>query len=494
MTFEEYRRQDATSLAELIRKGDIQAAEVIELAIQRAEAVNPQINAIIYPMYELARQMSQSVDSRMPFAGVPFLLKDLSVHLKGMPIRSGSRGYAHYSSARDSYIVEQYRQAGLIFMGKTNTPEFGLTPYTEPQALGSTRNPWNRSRTSGGSSGGSAAAVAAGITPIATASDGGGSIRIPASNNGIFGLKPSRGWVSLGPDIGEMWSAAVVEGCVSRSVRDTAALLDVLTQKAMPGEPYIYCQPDKPFSDALNADPKPLRIGFSTAHPFGFEVEKDCIDAIKHTAALLESLGHHVEETDLPIHKDDLAKVFIMMVFGETSAALRKMSEDIGRPVTRADVEITTWSLHLLGKAYTAGDYAYARGKWNDISRRMGAFHERYDLLLTPTVSMAPFEIGALQPTKAENRLMQFVCTLGLSSLLKANVDKLAEKTFGYIPYTPLANMTGQPSMSVPLYWNAQQLPIGVMFTGAIGHDDLLLQLAGQLERAQPWMDKVAQI
>lgn len=494
MTFEEYRRQDATSLAELIRKGEVHASEVLETAIQRAEAVNPQINAIVYPMYDLARQMSQSIDASSPFAGVPFLLKDLSVHLKGMPISSGSKGYAHYTSPRDSYIVEQYRQAGLVFMGKTNTPEFGLTPYTEPRALGPARNPWNRSRTAGGSSGGSAAAVAAGITPIATASDGGGSIRIPASNNGVFGLKPSRGWISLGPDIGEMWSAAVVEGCVSRSVRDTAALLDILTQRPHPGEPYMYYRPERPFVKALDTDPRPLRIGFSVTHPFGLKVEQDCIDAVNHAASLLESLGHRVEETDLPIQKDDLAKVFIMMVFGETSAAIKKMGEDIGRPISRADVEITTWSLNMLGKAYTAGDYAYARGKWNDISRRLGAFHERYDILLTPTVSMAPFEIGALQPTRSETKLMNLVAALRLTSLLKANIDKLAEKTFGYIPYTPLANITGQPSMSVPLYWNAQQLPIGTMFTGAIGHDDLLLQLAGQLERAQPWKDKVAPI
>ncbi len=493
MTFDEYRRYDALELAALVRNKDVQPAELLEVAINRAEAVNPSINAIIYPLYDLAKKMAGEVDTNSPFAGVPFLLKDLALHLKGYPLQNGCAGYKGYVSKEDSYVVERFRQAGFVFMGKTNLPELGLTPYTEPRAFGPTRNPWNTSRTAGGSSGGSAAAVAAGITPIATASDGGGSIRIPASCNGLFGLKPSRGLISLGPTIGEMWSGAVTEGCVSRSVRDTAAFLDAIIAET-PGEPYLLRQPVRPFIEEMGADPGPLRFGFTTKHPLGMEVDSHNVEAVHNTAKLLESLGYAVEEVDFPCKKEDLTQTFIMMVFGETAAALRRMADDIGRPVRRSDVEATTWALGMLGKVYTAGDFAYARGKWNDLYRRNGAFHQKYDILITPTCATAPFEVGALQPTASEKRLLEMVGALNLTPLLKANVGPLADKTFAYIPFTPLANMTGQPSMSVPLHWTPDNLPVGVMFTAALGNDDILLRLASQLEEAWPWMDKVAHL
>lgn len=489
MTFEEYRQLDAAALAQLVQKKELQAVEILEIAIQRAEEVNPAINAVIHPLYDLARQMAQAVDTNAPLAGVPFLLKDLALQLKGTPVSSGCRSYKIISKA-DSALVHRYRELGLLFMGKTNTPEFGLTPYTEPEAFGPSRNPWNTSRTTGGSSGGSAAAVAAGITPIATASDGGGSIRIPASCCGLFGLKPSRGRLSLGPQQGEMWSGAVVEGCISRTVRDTALFLDLSGATEVPGEPYLFPNSQKSLTTALSAPPAKLTIGFATTHPLGLPVDADCIAAVHDAAALLESLGHHVEETDLPIEREDLTKVFLMMVFGETDATLRQMAQDIGRKVTRKDVEITTWGLHLLGREYTAGDYAFARRRWNDISRRLGAFHQRFDILLTPTVAMSPFPIGALQPTPTERRLLNIIGALNLKGLLNSKVDELADKTFGFIPFTPLANMTGQPSMSVPLFWNNEGLPVGTMFTAAIGRDDLLISLAGQLEQARPWKDR----
>lgn len=490
MTFEEYRRYDALGLAELVRNKEMKPAEILEIAIARAEAVNPAINAIIYPLYDMAKKMAGEVDLQARFAGVPFLLKDLALHLKGIPLQNGCAGYKGFVPKADSYVVERFRQAGFVFMGKTNLPELGLTPYTEPRAFGPTRNPWNTSRTAGGSSGGSAAAVAAGITPIATASDGGGSIRIPASCNGLFGLKPSRGLISLGPAIGEMWSGAVTEGCVSRSVRDTAAFLDAVIAET-PGEPYLLKTPVRSFFEEIGADPGPLKIGFSTAHPLGQPVDDHCKEAVHNTAKLLESLGYRVEEVDFPCTPEDLTHTFIMMVFGETAAALRRMADDIGRPVRRSDVEVTTWAIAMLGKAYTAGDFAYARGKWNDLYRRMGVFHQQYDILLTPTCSMAPFEIGALQPSTAEKRLLEMISTFNLTKLLKANVDPLAEKTFAYIPFTPLANMTGQPSMSMPLHWTPDNLPVGVMFTAALGNDDILIRLASQIEEAWPWMDKV---
>ncbi len=490
MTFEEYRQYDALGLAELVRTKQVSPEELIKIAIQRAEAVNPKINAITHTMYDTAHEMATNVDENAPFAGVPFVIKELGIHIKGTPLRKGSRGWASYVSTEDSLIVEKFRESGLTFLGRTNTPELGLTPYTEPTFFGPTRNPWDTGRTAGGSSGGSAASVAAGIVPIATASDGGGSIRIPAANCGLFGIKPSRGRLSLGRKSGEWWSGAVVEGCVSRSVRDSAIFLDVMSGGAA-GELYVTQKPERPFAEEVSEDPQPLKIGFSTQHTLGHSLDPECIKAVQHTAKLLESLGHHVEEVKLPYRKEDLTETFLMMVVGETAADIQELSEFLGRKARPSDVEITTWSLGLLGRTFSAKDFAYHKRKWNDIARRMGDFHQQYDVLLTSTVSMPPFEIGAIQPSKSELSSLNIINTLGIGRALKAAVGPLADKTFSYIPYTAIANMTGQPSMSVPLYWTPDELPVGTMLTAAINREDILFRLAGQLERAQPWFGRV---
>lgn len=493
MTFEEYRKYDALGLAELIRKKAVSASELVEVAVTRAESVNPTINAIVQPLYDMAREMAGKADPDSPFAGVPFLVKDLALEIAGTPRRSGCRGYRDYVSKADSYIVERYRKAGLSFLGKTNTPEFGLTPFTEPQAHGATRNPWNIGHTAGGSSGGSAAAVAAGITPMASASDGGGSIRIPASCCGLFGLKPSRGRISLGPQTGEGWSGAVMEHCVSRSVRDSAALLDAI-QGPAPGDPFIIQPPEKPYLETIGEAPGQLRIGMSIAHTLGQEVEPDCMLAVEKTAQLLESLGHHVETAPLPFQQEDLTETFLTMVCGEAAADIDTLSEYLGRPARPGDVEPSTWAMVMLGRGFSAKDYAYQRRKWNEIARRLGVFHQQYDLLLTPTVSRTPFRIGTLQPTTAEKRLLSVVSTFNLERLLKARVGPLAEKIFAYIPYTAPSNITGQPSMSVPMHWTEDGLPVGVMFTAPVGREDVLFRLAAQLEEAKPWMKKVPEV
>lgn len=493
MTFEEYRRYDALGLAQLIRQKEITAAEVVEIATQRAEHVNPKINAIVHPLYDLARKMAGEATSENPFAGVPFLIKDLGLSIQDTPRRTGSKGYEGYVSPENSYAVDRFRTAGLSFLGKTNTPEFGLTPFTEPKHQGPTRNPWNLERSAGGSSGGSAAAVAAGIVPMATASDGGGSIRIPASCCGLFGLKPSRGRVSLGPDAGESWQGAVVEHCVSRSVRDSAALLDAI-QSMAPGDPYGLPAPEQPYLEALKTPPGVLRIAFTTQHTLGATLHPECAEAVSQAARLLESLGHRVEEVTLPYRAEELYEVFMTMVAAETYANLRQMGEFLGRPVRSSDVELPTYGLYMLGQSLSAGELAYQKRRWNDISRRMAEFHRQHDLLLTSTVSMPPFKIGTLQPTSTEMGLLKTLTTLRLGGVLKANVPKMAEKIYSYIPYTPFANMTGQPSMSVPLHWTADNLPVGLMFTGPIGREDLLFQLAAQLEEAQPWMEKLAPV
>jgi amidase len=493
MTFAEYRQYDALGMAELVRKGEVTPAELAELAISRAEAVNPTINAIIEPLYDLARSQAQQLQATGPFAGVPFLLKDLGVEIGGQPLRCGSRSLRGYTSPLDSALVERFRSAGLLFVGKTNTPEFGLTPYTEPQLFGPTRNPWNPAYTAGGSSGGSAAGIAAGITPLGTASDGGGSIRIPASNCGLLGLKPSRGRLSLGPQAGEKWAGAVVEGCNSRSVRDTAAFLDAFSGPA-PGELSYPPAPDRPYLEEIKERPAPLRIGFSTQHTLGHPVDPECRAAVIHAVRLLQELGHTVEEVPLPFEREDLTKVFLHMVMGEVGAELKRVAQMTGRPVQRTDVEPNTFALALLGDAVSASDFAYFRSRWNDIARRQANFHGTYDLLLTPTVSKAPFLIGALQLSPAEKRLVHWLTVLRLKSVLKANIERLAEDVYDYIPYTPIANMTGQPSMSVPLHWTDEGLPVGVMFTAALYREDLLLKLAAQLEEAQPWFDRVPEV
>lgn len=486
MTFEEYVKLDATAIAALIQRGEVTPTEITEIAIGRATKVNTQTNAIVHPMYDIAREMARSISSSAPLAGVPLLIKDLGIEVEGVPKREGCRALQGYISASDSWITQQYRKAGCVFMGKTNTPEFGLTPYTEPALYGPCRNPWDLTRTTGGSSGGSAAAVASGITPLATASDGGGSIRIPASCCGLFGLKPSRGRISMAPEHGEGWSGAVSEGCVSRSVRDSALFLDCVRGNA-PGDPFVIKPPIRPYTEEVLQSPGQLRIGYSTAHPFGKSAHPDVVAAVRHTATLLESLGHIVEEVTLPYDQTDLTKVFLMMSFGEASATVASLEDHLGRKPKMSDVEPSTWALYLLGQSFTAMDYVIQRRKWDDVCRRMGQFHTNYDILLTPTVSEPPFLKGSLQMSPTERRLIKFINVVRMPGLLKTNIDELAEKIFDFIPHTPISNMTGQPSASIPLFWTKEGLPVGSMITAAFGREDLLFRLAAQLEEAQPW-------
>ncbi|HRI61603.1 MAG TPA: amidase [Saprospiraceae bacterium] len=504
MSFEEYRRHDAFGLADLVKKGQTTSEELLEIAIQRTEAVNPALNAVIHKMYEESRTEAKNTRGDTPFSGVPFLVKDLGMEVKGTPMRAGCKGYSNYVSTEDSFVVQKMRQAGLVIFGKTNTPEFGLTPFTEPALFGPTRNPWDASRTPAGSSGGSAVAVAAGIVPMASANDGGGSIRMPASCCGLFGLKPSRGRTSWGKMFGEMWNGAAVEGCVSRSVRDSAAYLDAV-MGAAPGDPYDIQRPERPYLQEVGTLPGKLRIGYTTAHTMGLTVDPACIKAVAQAIDILRGEGHVVEEVPLPYKKEDLTKAFLVVVAGEMAGELQVLSDFLGRKVRPGDVEPNTYALHLLGKSFTAGDYTYAKRKWNEICRRIAGFHERYDLLLTPTLAQRPFKIGALQNTPAESRLISVVNTLGLGSAVRSQIDPLAEKIYNWMPWTAFANITGQPSMSVPLYWTGAAdndpaadttsgLPVGVMFTARFGDEGMLFRLAGQLEKAAPWWENVPEI
>lgn len=355
-----------------MRTGDVSPAELLETAIARAEAVNPQLNAIVTPLYDNGRQMAAELSADGTFRGVPFLLKDLELEWAGTPMKSGCPGYANYVSPADSEVVKRLKAAGLVFFGKTNTPEFGLTPYTESKLYGPARNPWKPTHSPGGSSGGSAVAVAAGIVPAATASDGGGSIRIPAACCGLFGLKPSRGRVTLGPRFGELWGGAVVGHAVTRTVRDSAALLDVIAG-SMAGDPYEIAPPERPFADEVGREPGKLRIAFSAATLIESQpVDAECIRAVRETAQLLEKLGHTVEEVPLPYEKTLVTEAFFVQVLSETAATLRELGQYLGRPVRVGDVELNTWAQARLAEGFSATDLAYQKRRWNVLNRAMG--------------------------------------------------------------------------------------------------------------------------
>lgn len=483
MTFEEYRQYDGLGLAQLVKKGDITPIDLLNIAIGQVEAQNPALNAVIHKMYDAAHTAAASVDKNAPFAGVPFVVKDLGVEFAGTPIRWGCRGWEGYISPADTYVARRMRRAGLLVLGKTNTPEFGLNPFTEPVLFGPSHNPHNLEHTTGGSSGGSAACVGAGIVPLASANDGGGSIRIPASCCGLFGLKPTRGRVSWGPNLGVMWNGAAVEGCVSRSVRDSAAYLDVI-QGMEPGDPYGLPDPERPYLEEVSRDPGKLRIGYFRETPANTPVDDVCVQALDKMVDTLRDLGHTVEETSSPYRLADLTETFLGIVTAEAAGELQRLSKHLGRRVRPADVEPNTYALALLGHRWRAVRYAQSQAGFNDLSRRVAEWHTRYDLMLTPTIGCRPFKIGALQNTAAENALLNIVNPLGLGWAMEKSIDQLAKKIYGFMPWTAFANMTGQPSMSVPtLRTEKEGLPIGTMFTAPMCREDVLFQLAGQLER-----------
>ena len=491
LSFAEYDRLDALAQAALVRAGQLTPAELCATAVARAEAVNPQINAIVHPLYEPARQRAAAGLPAGPFSGVPFLLKDFGAQYAGAPHTGGSRALRNFVPTADAELVRRWQAAGLNILGKTNTPEFALMGVTEPLLHGPARNPWHLGHTPGGSSGGAAAAVAAGIVPVAGAGDGGGSIRIPAACCGLFGLKPSRGRVPTGPEQGEKWQGAAVEHILSRSVRDSAALLDA-TCGPDAGAPYFLPNPARPYLEEVTRAPGRLRIGFSLGHPLGRALHPECATAVADAAHLLESLGHHVEEVPLPFDGRAVASAFLMLYFGETGASIAALAKHLGRPARPADVEPTTWLLGLLGCTYTAADFAAARHTWNEHARAFGRFHQTYDLLLTPTLATPPVRIGELQPKPMEQRLLKLVNTFGLGGLIRRSgiVEKLAEQSLEKTPYTQVVNLTGQPAMSVPLHWTPDGLPCGVQFIAALGREDTLFQLAGQLEQARPWFGR----
>ena len=471
LTFEEYRRHDAVGLAGLVARGEVSAAELLAAAIARRDAVDPQLNSTSQRHDDLAHRAIGAGLPDGPLRGVPFLLKDVSVQMAGTVTSNGSSLYAGSVAAQDSTLVERYRRCGLVIFGKTNTPEMGLAASTETALYGVTRNPWDLQRTAGGSSGGAAAAVAAGIVPAAQGSDGGGSIRIPASCCGLFGLKPTRGRVPLGPTVGEGWGGMSAVHVLTRSVRDSAALLDA-THGAAPGDPYAAPPVERPYLQELARPPGRLRVALQLAPLSGSPVDAECVVAARAAASLMEALGHDVEEAMPPGRSEELGRASWVLVASNVSATLRRRAGELGRPLRVDDVEAVTWRTVQAAESMSAADYADALLAIHLHGRRMAAFHERYDVLLSPTLGQVPVPLGPQRMSNPDGE--QYTAAL-----------------LRFTPFTNLLNMSGQPSMSVPLHWTPEGLPVGVMFSAAFGREDLLLRLAAQLEAARPWFDRV---
>lgn len=487
----DYSKYDALGLAELVRRGDVSPRELVSAAIDRVETLNPVLNAVVHNMFESALKQAEGPLPDGPFRGVPFLLKDLMSLYAGEPITSGSRFFRGFVAPHDSEMVRHYRRAGVIVIGKTNTPEFGLLPFTESEFLGICRNPWNPDRTTGGSSGGSAAAVASGMVPMAGGGDGGGSIRIPASCCGIFGLKPSRGRTPTGPDYGELWRGAVVEHVLTRSVRDSAAMLDAVAGPD-PGSPYFMERPRRPYLEECSAPPGRLRMAFSTGPMLGSSVHPDCKRAVVDAVHLLESLGHEVIEETLPVDREAFNRAFLTLVCCETAGELGEAERIRGRRVPRNEVEASTWAMALIGRSISGPEYVEAVRHLQRVGRAVAPFFERYAAYVTPVVAGPPFPHGALQPRPTERILLEMMGAFRAPGLMKAMgaLERAAGTVFEWMSYTPLANATGQPAMSVPLAWNNDNLPIGVHFMGRYGDEATLFRLAGQLEQAAPWFTR----
>lgn len=460
-----YASHDGLGLADLVRRREVKASELLDEAMARVHARNPALNAVIRTFQDLAAAAIEAGDPDGPFTGVPFLMKDLKAHVRGVPTTQGSRFWADAVPDHDSELTARYRRAGLVLFGKTNTPELGLNVSTEPVLFGPARNPWDHSLSTGGSSGGAAAAVVAGIVPAAHATDGAGSIRIPASCCGVFGLKPTRARTPVGPDLGESGSGMGAHHVVSRTVRDSAALLDATAGPAV-GDPYVAPRPERSFLQEVGTPPGRLRIGFTTVAADGGPVHADCVSAVEQTARLCAELGHEVVEAAPSYDQDQLLSVLLTIGPANVAAAVDARAAVLGRTPTTDDLENLTLSWAERGRGASSADYARALQTMHRLGRQASAFFAEYDLFLTPTLAKPPVPIGTIATTDpelwwAENRTFTL--------------------------YTLIWNATGQPAMSVPLHQTAAGIPIGVQFAARFGDESTLFRLAGQLETAAPW-------
>lgn len=466
---------DATAQADAVRSGEVQAAELVEAAIERIERLNPTLNAVVVPLFEKAREQARGPLAEGPFRGVPLLLKDLTCHTAGDPFHCGSRylQQRNFRARDDTYLAVKFRAAGFVIVGRTNVPEFGPIPSTEPLAYGPTRNPWNTEHSPGGSSGGSAAAVAARMVAVAHGNDGGGSIRVPASATALFGLKPTRGRVSLGPEWGDLWDGAVAEHVLTLSVRDSAAILDCISG-AMPGDPYFAPPPAGPFRQAASERSPRLRIGFVDRVPSGWaEVHPECRQAVHQAAKVLAELGHEVEEAYPPaLAEAELQQHFGTLVMASLAAELQHWITLVGEPPGDDDLEPHTRYLLAGGRQISAAQFLESRVWLQRFARRVAEWWESgFDILLTPTMAEPPPRLGDVCGT-ADEPMRGF------------------QRAIPLVAFTAPFNVTGQPAASLPLHWTQSGLPVGVQIVARYGREDVLFRLAAQVEAARPWLGR----
>jgi amidase len=461
---------DATAQADLVRRGELTPQDLVEAAIARIEAVNPQLDAVLRTRFDQARADAAGELPDGPFRGVPILLKDLGCTVAGEPTTFGLGPLRDLAWPVTSYLADQFRAAGFVHLGRTNVPELGTTVTTEPRSFASARNPWHTGHSTGGSSGGSAAAVASGMVPVAHANDGGGSIRIPASECGLVGLKPTRGRVSQGPLIGEGWAGATIDGAVTRTVRDAAAVLDAISAR-MPGEPYYAPPWPGQLASEVGADPGRLRIGLlDRPGGEGFLDHPECRAAVVGTGRLLESLGHHVEESGPAAMFDpEFIQHFGLIIAADTETSMRAYETALGRPIADDEIEPRNAVYRAIGRSLDVVTYLQSRAWLGIWARRMADWWTDHDLLVTPTVGAPPPELGWFTAAGAEAE---------------------GQRVVSFIPYTAQFNMTGQPAVSLPLHWTPSGLPVGVQLVAGVGREDLLIRVAAQLEEAAPWADR----
>lgn len=486
MKLAEYLQLDATALSELVKKREVTPIELISLSFEQLNQVNPKLNAVINELQEVALKEAKIIKDGS-FSGVPMLMKNISQKIAGTKITSGAYLMKNYKTMQDSNFVKKVREAGFIFTGYTNTPEFALKNITEPKLYGATRNPWNEDFSPGGSSGGAAAAVASGIVPMAGASDGGGSIRIPASFTSLVGLKPTRGRTPVGPGVGRQWHGASIDFMLSRSVRDSAAMLDQL-QVIQEDAAFQVPKYQGKYSEAIQQDLSKLKIGYTMKSPVNTPVSKDAIQAVNKLIHYLESIGHDVEEAEPEIDGIQIMRNYYLMNSGEMASGINSIEQALGRPITYKDVELETWMLNEAGKAVSAIDFTNSLASWDTAAAQMTAYHQKYDLFITPATASSAPKVGELTPT--EDRVQYYV-----EHMSKANDSDKQEliwemflPSLTYTPFTQLANLTGQPGISLPIYLTEENLPIGVQVMARKGQEDLLLNLAHKIEQSDLWI------
>lgn len=488
-TFPDYLQYDAVALAAMVADGRIHPRELVTEAIERVEESEADLNAITFKRYDRALAEAEKPLPESPLAGVPFLVKNLGQTVAGATSTLGSRMLEFEIADHDSNLVKRHKAAGLLIVGLTNSPEFGTAATTEPELHGPTRNPWNLSYSPGGSSGGAAAAVAGGYVPIAHASDGGGSIRIPAAMCGLFGLKPTRARTPKGPDTGEGWFGLSVDHAVSITVRDSAALLD-LTHGPDPGAPYSPAPPSSPYLDDVGQPPGVLRIAVSSDAMLGSELASENVAAVEATAGLLEELGHEVTVAKPSVDKEQIGWAGTILLAADVAAGIERAAEAMGKKPNADLFEATNWLFGVVGNKISSKDLAQGLHVARMVPRSVAPFFDDYDILVESTIGRTPWLIGELEPTQSEATFMKLITRLPNRRLIRKALKLIAAQAFENIPNTPLWNITGQPSMSVPLHTDGEGLPLGIQFTSRYGEEGTLFRLAAQLESAAPWRDR----